>query len=279
MAGLFDLRRQQWRTLLSISHVHQNEKVAAPDIIADLPTGSLILADLGYFSFPWFDHLTDAGHFWLSRLRNKTSSTLVHTFYHRGDTVDAIVWLGAHRADRAKHAVRLVQFTVGDHCYRYVTNVLDPHRFPPAEMARLYARRWDIELAIKLVKRDLHVHLIWSNNPVVIAQQVWATLLIAQILQAMRLEIAGRAGVDPFDVSLPLLVAYLPQFIQDGRDPIATIVAFGHAARLIRPSSRITMHAPTIPPGDLIPLPPDTVLQRPHRYAHRNCASRTTSLC
>lgn len=279
LAGLFDLRRQQWRTLLPIAEARQNEKVAAPAIIEGLPEGSLILADPGYFAFAWFDRLTDAGHFWLSRLRNKASYTLVHTFYHRGDALDAVVWLGAHRADRAKHAVRLVQFTAGGHLYRYITNVLDPRTFPPAEMARLYARRWDIELAIKLVKRELHLHLLWSAKPVVIAQQVWATLLIAQILQALRLEIAGRAGVDPFEVSLPLLVEYLPQFIADGHDPIAAIVERGRASGFIRPSSRTIIHAPTVPQDDLLPLPPDTPLQRPHRYAHRNCRPRPTALC
>jgi len=132
----------------------------------------------------------------------------------------------------------------------------------------------DIELAIKLCKRELHLHLLWSAKPVVIAQQVWAVLLIAQILQALRLEIAGKAGVDPFDVSLPLLVQYLPQFIADGHDPVATIVELGRATGFIRPSSRTKISAPTIPPEDLIPLPPDTALQRPHRYAQRKCGPR-----
>ena len=35
---------------------------------------------------------------------------------------------------------------------------------------------------------------------------VWAVLIIAQILQALRVESAGRAGVDPFEVSMALLV-------------------------------------------------------------------------
>ena len=47
--------------------------VAAPDLVAELPAGALVLADLGYFSFPWFDDLTDAGHYWISRMRNPTS--------------------------------------------------------------------------------------------------------------------------------------------------------------------------------------------------------------
>ena len=45
MAGLFDVRRQQWRHLQFHPHPHQNEKVAARALVADLPAKTLILAD------------------------------------------------------------------------------------------------------------------------------------------------------------------------------------------------------------------------------------------
>lgn len=206
IAGLFDLRQQQWVRVQCLADPQQNEKVAARTQVADLPPGSLILADLGYFGFQWFDDLTEAAYWWVSRLRAKTSYTVIHTHYQRGDTLDALVWLGAHRADRAKHAVRLVQFRHQGILRSYVTNVLHPPTFPLADIARLYARRWDIELAFKRIKTHLGLHLLWGAKPVVVLQQVWAVFIIAQVLQALRLEIAGRAGVAPFDVSLPLLI-------------------------------------------------------------------------
>jgi len=48
-----------------------------------------------------------------------------------------------------------------------------------AEVARLYARRWDVELAFKLVKRRLGLRLLWSAEPNVVLQQVWAVLTVA----------------------------------------------------------------------------------------------------
>jgi hypothetical protein len=146
LAGLFDLRRQQWRTVHLRTDATQNEKVAAPSLVAGLGRGTLVVADLGYFAFRWFDDLTAAGLWWVSRLRAKTSYTLVHVFYQDGETLDALVWLGAYRADKAAHAVRLVQFRVGGTLQRYVTNVRDPLQFPLRELAQVYARRWDIEL-------------------------------------------------------------------------------------------------------------------------------------
>jgi len=274
LTGLFDLRCQQWRRLVHQPNPQQNEKVAAAAMVADLPRGTLVLADLGYFGFAWFDALTTQGLWWISRLRAKTTYTVLHRYYEAGEVFDGLVWLGAYRADRAAHAVRLVRFPVGGTTYTYLTNVLDPHVLPLREIAVLYARRWDIELAFKTVKRHLQLHLIWSAHTTAVLQQVWAVLIIAQILQALQLEIAGRAGVDPFDVSLALLVQYLPQYAYTGQDPVAVFVTEGRALGFIRPSRRTRVQAPTIPPDQLAPLPPGLSLVRPARYAQRNCGSR-----
>lgn len=276
VAALFDLRRQQWRTLAYRADTEQNEKVAARRMLDGLAKGALILADLGYFGFLWFDDLTDLGYFWLSRLRRKTSYTILHTFYRQGDTLDALIWLGAHRADRAKHAVRLIQFSVNGHLYRYITNVTDPALLSPADAARLYARRWDIEMAVNAVKSQLTLHLIWSAKPVVIQQQVWAVLLIFQIFSAFRLEVAGRAGVDLFEVSLPLLIEYFPRYAYAGTDPIPVFVEHGRELGFIRPSPRTVIHAPTIPPEQIEPPPPDLVRERTPRYAKRRCEQKVS---
>jgi hypothetical protein len=129
-------------------------------------------------------------------------------------------------------------------------------------------------LAFTLIKQHLGLHLLWGAKPVVVLQQVWAVLIIAQVLQALRLEIAGRAGADPYEVSLPLLVEYLPYFAYRGLDPVAVFVEQGRALRLIRPSRRTVIAAPAIPLHDLLPLPPDVVLDRPPRYAQRRCGPR-----
>lgn len=275
LAGVFDLRRQQWRTIQHLPDPHQNEKVAAWTLLDTLVAGTLVLADLGYFGFAWFDALTARGLHWVSRLRAKTSYTVLHTFYQQGETFDGVVWLGAYRADRAASAVRLVRFRLGSVTYTYLTNVLDPTVLPLREVARLYARRWDIELAFKTVKRHLGLHLLWSAKEVVLLQQVWAVLLISQILQALQLEIAGRAGVDPFEVSLALLVEEAPRYAQAGQDPVAAFVAHGRAAGYIRPSRRTVILAPHIRLHQLTPLPPDVVLRRSPRYAGRGAGPRS----
>lgn len=89
LAGVFDLRSQLWRHLVHLPNPHQNEKRGARDLVATLQPHTLILADLGCFGFAWFDELTDAGHFWLSRLRRQTSFVSEHVFYEDETTLAA----------------------------------------------------------------------------------------------------------------------------------------------------------------------------------------------
>lgn len=270
LTAVFDLRRQQFASVTHQDDPQQNEKVAARQAVAPLAPGTLILADLGYFGFAWFDDLTEQGYHWLSRLRAKTSYTVIHSFYQHGETFDGLVWLGAYRRDHAQYAVRLVQYRHGATLHQYITNVCDPQVFPLPQIAQVYARRWDIELAFKLIKRELHLHLWWSSKQTIILQHVWGVLIIAQILLALRQQIAAAAEVDPQEVSLPLLVRYVPQYVAEGRDPIAAWVDHGRDARFIRPSRRLLPQTPTLPADAYHAPPPDLVVTRPPRYAHKN---------
>lgn len=270
LAGVFDLRLQQWRYVEHVPWVHENDKIAAQNLLQHIQRGALILMDLGFFSYPWFDQLTAEGYYWISRLRQRTSYQVIHTFYHNGSTFDGLVFLGAYRADRARYAVRLVTFQVGRLSYQYITNVHQPTLLSLHDIAVLYTRRWDIELAFKLIKRELGLHLFWSAKPEVLLLQVWAVLLVSQILHALQLEIAAKAGVDPFDVSLALLVEYLPAW--SDVDFVALVVERGRAAGFIRPSRRIRIKTPPVDLAEYCPIPPDLVLVSQPRYARRKVA-------
>ncbi len=86
--------------------------------------------------------------------------------------------------------------------------------------------------------------------------QVWAVLISAPILPALRLEVAGRAAVGPCAVSLPLLIERVPPLAADGHDPVALLVERGRAAGVIRPSRRTENRAPTSPASGFGPRRP-----------------------
>ncbi|HEV2109638.1 MAG TPA: transposase [Thermomicrobiales bacterium] len=272
----FNVRTQQFQTVLTTDLPRQ--KVAAREVVATLPVRSLILADLDYFSFRWFDELTDADYWYVSKLRNKTSWAVVHVLSAHGQVRDELVWLGAYRADQAKHLVRRIQVPVGKTVHTYLTNVLDPRQLAIVDVIRLYARRWDIEFAFKTVKRDLGLHLHWSAKWELILTQIWGALLIAQIAAALRAQIAQRAGIDLFDVSLTLLLRDLPHLVRRGDDDLIGRIAALPVTKggYLRPSRRMRHTMPDDLP--MTPPPQDLRRVRTPRYVGRRCGPSGTDL-
>ena len=91
IAGRFNLRTQQWDLLQYRSNVWANCKVEVLSLLEGLMPGSLILFDLGYFSFAWFDYLTQMGYCYICRWREKTTYRIIHTYYRHHEILDAVV--------------------------------------------------------------------------------------------------------------------------------------------------------------------------------------------
>lgn len=239
LACLFDVRRQQWQKVEFLENAHEHGLRRAREMVADLLPGSLLLMDLGFFGFDWFDHLTEQGLFFIVRLRAKTSYVTHQVLCHvrKGDMLlcESLVYLGAFGSARGQHPLRLIEITWGERTYRYLTNVLDPRQLTAWEVSELYRRRWDIEGAFNLLKTQLGLQLLWSGHQNVLLHQVYATLIIAQIVLAFRTEIALRADAQLREVSLPLLLQHLPLFAAAGKDPLTEFVREGRWAGFIRP--------------------------------------------
>ena len=277
LVGLFDVRLQQWRRLDVLLDANADCKVHARAMLSALAKGTLLLFDLGYFSFPWLDELTQLGYWYITRQRAKTRYQIVHLLYQADGVFDALVYLGVHSSDRAGQLVRLVSFRLGSQQYCYLTNVLDPATLPIVDIARLYGRRWDIELAFRELKEHLGLRLVWSAKLGVIYQQIWACLILAQLLHAYQVELAARAEVEPCEVSLALLSRHLPRLLQHTADPMGFLVQHGRAMRLIRPASRRLREAPVVPLQQVSSPPPELLQPRPAHSAHRKCGSRYTA--
>lgn len=252
LAGRFNIRTQQWELVQWRHNVVANCKVEVLSLLEGLPAFCLILFDLGYFSFPWLDYLTQMQYYFVCRLREKVSYRIVHTYYRHQGTLDALVWVGAHRSARCGCLMRLVRFYDGKGLRTYLSNVLDPRQLSMREVAQLYARRWDIELAFLTLKEQLGLHHWWSGHPLLLQQQCLLVLIVAQLLQALRLQIAVEAGVDPFEVSLPLLIEYVPYFITTRQSPTDWVLRHGRQLGFIRPSSRYVAQVPDIPMEQLL---------------------------
>lgn len=261
LVGLFDLRSQRWSRLEWRENVLENGRVDMLDFLQGLSVGSLLLFDLGYFSFSFFDALTQRKMWWISRYRENTSYSIAHVFYRQREQLDALVWLGTGKM-QARHLIRLVRLGDGIGVRVYLTNICEPQMLSLEAVAQLYARRWDIEMAFRLLKEYLGMSHWWSSKQELILVQIWVVLILSHLVYALRERIALMAKCDPFEVSVPLLVDLLPQLCSARGTQLEQFVQAGRKYGLLRASPRLQLNMPQVELSCYQPVPPDLPRQR-----------------
>ncbi len=159
-----------------------NDKRFVGEILDQVPEGGLLIYDLGFFSFRWFDDFTDQGKYFVTRMREKTAHKVVRTLSEGKFYRDEIIKVGRYRSNPCKHRLRMVSVLWGRKWYRYLTNVLDPQMLSAQDVCDLYRIRWRVEDAFLLTKRVLDLAYLWSASRNALQLQVYATLIFYAVL-------------------------------------------------------------------------------------------------
>jgi Transposase DDE domain len=159
-----------------------NDKRFLDRVKAILQDPTLVVVDRGFYSFPFFDWLTEAGHGFVTRARSLTAMTVERVLRETPTARDRIVRLGQYRSNPCRHPVRLVEVQIHGTWRPYLTNVLDPAVLTVADIVDLYGRRWRIEEAFLVTKRLLGLSYLWAGAANAVAMQVWATWLLYAVL-------------------------------------------------------------------------------------------------
>jgi hypothetical protein len=79
-----------------------------------------------------------------------------------------------------------------------------------------------------------------------------AVIIVAQLLQGMRMQMAIEAGVDALEISLPLVLQVLPDLLREQQEPMEWIQRYGRELGMIHASSRLEPVVPKIVESDLM---------------------------
>jgi Transposase DDE domain len=171
-----------------------NDKRFAGQILAALPPGGLLVFDLGFCSFLWFDAFTEATKYFVTRLREKTAYRTVQVLSSSPGYRDELIQLGQYRANPCRYPLRLVSVLWQGAWYRYLTNVLEPQRLSARQVCELYRRRWRIEDACALTKRLLDLAYVWTGSTNAVQLQISATLMFYAVLVTVCQQVAQALG-------------------------------------------------------------------------------------
>ena len=159
-------------------------------LLALLPEGGLLIVDMGFFAFAWFDQMTQAAKFFLTRLKQNVRYDVLQTLSSGPYYRDEIIKMGRSRNYPCEHPVRLVSVLWGDTWHRYLTNVLEPEMLSPQQVCELYRRRWTIESAFLLTKRLLGLAYFWVGGTNGVKLQLYATWIFYAVLNDLCSDVA-----------------------------------------------------------------------------------------
>jgi Insertion element 4 transposase N-terminal/Transposase DDE domain len=187
------------------------EQTLARGLIYDgspLGPGVLLLADRLFVGGELWRAMarTGADLVWRVKCGSKTAPKLpVDQVLADGSWLSRL-YAASDRRRRHPITVRVIEYTLSDpgrrtsvDRYRLVTTVLDPAAAPAHELAALYTERWEVETALGELKTTQRGprQVLRSKSPELVAQEVWAHLLVHYALRAVMHTAALEQDLDP----------------------------------------------------------------------------------
>ena len=223
-----------------VSPLRTHDMAHAAQMHPELSPGDVLVADRGFCSFAHLAQLAQAGLFGVFRLHQKTIVSFRKGRLHKPPRPRGLMkkakglprsrwvrWLGHldqlveyYKPDRrpdwidadayarlpASLLVRELRFTLTIPGFRtkevtLVTTLLDPERYPAAELAQLYFDRWRVELNLRHLKQTLHLDVLRSKSRDGVLKEICMIALVYNLVRVVMLAAARRQQVDPDRIS------------------------------------------------------------------------------
>ena len=150
----------------------------------NLPTGSIVVEDLGYTDYAWYAQLTAQKIFFVTRQK---SNARYRVLAQRPGKValglvsdETIRLTGAKSRECPKPLRRIVyQDPKTDKVYVFLTNHF---RLAAKTIADIYKERWQIEIFFRWIKQNLKIKAFIGNSENAVMSQIYAALIVYLLL-------------------------------------------------------------------------------------------------
>jgi Transposase DDE domain/Insertion element 4 transposase N-terminal len=213
LARMVALSLAQTMTVMAyaVGAYRTDETVLAESLLDTLQKGDLLIADRHFAAAHFYVRYQRANLEFLTRVHQRLKIARIRrrisygpddfvgrlkigTFYRKKDP-SLLDWIEV-RFLRARFQIRGRIRTVW-----LVTSLLDPVRYPAAEIVALYARRWRIETLFREFKIDLSADVLRSQSSDQIRKEIAARMLALNVVRSLILLAAQQESVDPIRIS------------------------------------------------------------------------------
>lgn len=193
---------------VAVGPLADGERTLAGRLLGALAPQMLCLADRGFYSFELWQRASasKAELVWRTKCNHRLP---VNKRLSDGSYLSQIYASGDRRRQDGV-TVRVVEYEIddpgrpaGERRYRLLSTILEPDRAPAAELAALYAQRWEFEGALD----ELKVHqrgprvVLRSKTPDGVIQEVYGHLCVHYAIRWLMHAVALESGHDPDRIS------------------------------------------------------------------------------
>jgi hypothetical protein len=208
---------------------HQHELNLLQRLLDTFKAGDLVLADRGFSTWALLALLWQRQVMGLFRLHQARPGDF-RQGQRLGKDDRLLVWRKPDRWQKPRFipqglwqrlpqvlTVRMVRFTLTVPGYRthsvtLITTLLDPKLYPAAELARLYARRWRIELWFRDIKTSMGMETLRCLSPKLVHKELEMFFIAYNFIRCLMAEAAQTYDVEIQRLSFKGTVDSLRQF-------------------------------------------------------------------
>jgi len=194
------------------------ERELTRELLGAVEPDMLVIADRGFYSYQLWAEAAETGAQLLWRVSASLKLPVFEAYpdgSYRSVLIDTIERQRVRRArlrgqvrEPVGVSVRVIDYQVLDRpgsgeTVRLLTTIADPNVVSAAELAAVYAQRWEFE--ISLAELELRQRgpgrVLRSQNPETVRQEIWAMLLVHYAVRVLMARVAADHDTDPDRVS------------------------------------------------------------------------------
>ena len=165
---------------LLISNGKMSDIRAAKENIPILPD-SIYTFDKGYYDLNWFQAISSAGAFFVTRIKNNAQIEFLGQHHEPNKKLgvlrDEIIWYtGFQSVKKYPGELRLIEFRDEESgkTYQFITNNF---RIAASSIAEFHKQRWQIELFFKWIKQNLKIKSFLGTSENAVMPQIWVAMI------------------------------------------------------------------------------------------------------
>lgn len=159
----------------------------------DLPANSIVVFDMGYYDFSWWNNLDSMGIWFVTRAKDNLAYQVIDDFdisEERNPDVlsDQNICLTVQKSkEKYKKTLRRVEYWDEKNQNKMVF-LTNNRSWTASTVADIYKQRWDIETFFRTIKQNLRIKSFVGTSENAVQIQVWTALITILLLTFLKLK-------------------------------------------------------------------------------------------